>query len=394
MSTFMNLFEELNHLYESDEVLADEAEIVAPEEDAAPAQRVLACASCGALVIKDEADVVIDEESDLANVEEKCAACEKTEGFEVLGEFIPFAADAAEEADAEEEIIDEEEAEEDADEALDEGVFDGLFGRKRDNRPDRSLPIKGYDDYATEPMRTPDGVEVSDDDYAPGTLPMKGYYDYENGDVLVEGVLIEGKIADLLKKAATRVGADAATVLRCFGELSGNDAAYDLTSYIENKAVLKALQSGNEKVFNTMTQDDIDDLVRDIAEYERDAAHRKDSKGKEFFVLVSKTEWDDGKPTYDAEAYAETEAALQKYRKAHLSHEADENIQIVSAKEAKKLTGEDVTRYTDKFVDENGEKADLDEGLFGIKTKKEKEAEAARKAEEERKRKEEEEARK
>lgn len=314
MSTFMNLFEELNKLYEDDEkkVLAealhedDDSEIIDDEEveveaeDAAeaeaaeepvedePRQLVLECAACGALSVCDEADAQLDEETDLVNVEAACEQCEKAEGYKILGVLAPYADD----------------------EQIEEAVE--------------------------------------------------------------KEILTEGKFIDALKKAATRIGADAATVVRCFGELSSSEAAYDLTSYIENKAVLKALQSGNKTVLNTMTQDDIEELAKDIAEYERDSAHRKATKDTDFLVLVRRNVWEDGKDTYDAEAYATSEAALEKYRKEHLPYEKDEDIQIVSAKEAKKLTGTDITRSTEKYIE------DVEEGLFGFGKKKREEEERKR----------------
>lgn len=317
MSTFMNLFEELNKLYEDEEKKAltealhedDDSEIVVDEEEVEetevaeeaedveepveeePRQLVLECASCGALSVCDEADAQIDEETDLVNVEAACEQCEKAEGYKILGVLAP---------------------------------------------------------YADEPIE----------------------------EAVEKEILTEGKFIDALKKAATRIGADAAAIVRCFGELSGSEAAYDLTSYIENKAVLKALQSGNKTVFNTMTQDDIEELAQDIAAYERDSAHRKATKDTDFLVLVRRNVWDDGKETYDAEAYATSEAALEKYRKEHLRYESDEDIQIVSAKEAKKLTGEDITRSADKFIDE------IEEGLFDF-GKKKREAERKRQEEEE-----------
>lgn len=84
--------------------------------------------------------------------------------------------------------------------------------------------------------------------------------------------LTEGKIADSLKKLATRLGADAATTIRALTELiPGDGAIYDAAVHLENKAVLKALQSGNETVLNTLTKDDIEELKQDIENYNKAA---------------------------------------------------------------------------------------------------------------------------
>ena len=97
---------------------------------------------------------------------------------------------------------------------------------------------------------------------------------FEELDKLYESVpteepLTEGKIIDGLKKVGTRLKADVSTLVRCFAELSGVDALEDLATYVENKAVLKALQSGNETVLNTLTVEDIEELKQDIEDYER-----------------------------------------------------------------------------------------------------------------------------
>lgn len=111
-------------------------------------------------------------------------------------------------------------------------------------------------------------------------------------DTLDESVLTEGKIIDNIKKVATRVGADAATIIRCFTELGemaaniGNKGEYkntklnDLMTYVEDKAVLKALLSGNEAVMNGLTKEDIEELENDIAEYEAEQKAKKEKSSE------------------------------------------------------------------------------------------------------------------
>lgn len=205
---FTSVLEELNKLYEADE--AEEEEVVEVEDDddvsteepataEVPTQLVLECSKCGALVIKDEADVTIDEATDLANIDEACAFCDESEGYKVLGTFAPYNTESPEAED--------------------------------------------------------DGAEL-----------------------IEESLLTEGKFKDSLKKIATRLGADAATCVRGTAELISdlikNDALYDAAEYIENKAVLKALESGNDKVLNTCTKEDIEELKQDIEDYKKSKAQK------------------------------------------------------------------------------------------------------------------------
>lgn len=220
MNNFSGIFEELSRLYEEDEVLVtEEPEVVeepAVEEPAAeatgPKQLIIECTKCGSLFVKAEDEVVIDEATDLANVEEACGVCEETEGYKVLGELLPY---ATEEATEDEEIPMDEEAAEDDD-----------------------MPVE-------------------------------------------ESLLTEGKLLDNVKKVATRVGADAATIVRCFTELgemianTGNKGEYkttklnDFMEYVENKAAFKALMNGNESVMNGTTKEDLEELAQDIEEYKK-----------------------------------------------------------------------------------------------------------------------------
>jgi hypothetical protein len=93
----------------------DPAEEVAPEEEPAAQRLILECSNCGALMIKDEADVVVDAESDLANVEEACQYCEEAAGYVITGVVAPYEA-----AEAEIEIEDDAEVEPEAEEAIEE----------------------------------------------------------------------------------------------------------------------------------------------------------------------------------------------------------------------------------------------------------------------------------
>lgn len=51
---------------------------------------ILECECCHSRIYKDEADVVIDEESGLANVDEQCPVCNNELGYTVIGKIEPF----------------------------------------------------------------------------------------------------------------------------------------------------------------------------------------------------------------------------------------------------------------------------------------------------------------
>ena len=250
MNNFVSVFEELSKLYEADEleqeIAAEEPEVAeeAPAEEVAaeetPKQLVLECAKCGALVVKAEEEVVIDEATDLANVEDECATCEEAAGYKVLGELLPYATE----------------------EAVEESIEDP------ESKPEADLPAEGDQDGNTPDVNKQPEPEVT--------------------EALLESALTEGKLLDNVKKVATRVGADAATIVRCFTELgemianTGNKGEYkttklnDFMEYVENKAAFKALMNGNESVLNGTTKEDLEELAQDIEDYKKAKAGKKD----------------------------------------------------------------------------------------------------------------------
>lgn len=90
--------EEIEIVDDETEEVADEAPEEEPEEEVEePAaeeeearQLILECDNCGALVIRAEADVKVDEETDLANVGDVCEFCEESVGSKIVGVVAPY----------------------------------------------------------------------------------------------------------------------------------------------------------------------------------------------------------------------------------------------------------------------------------------------------------------
>lgn len=115
---FISTFEELNKLYEDvqpveepqaeeelveaaedeeieiveDEAPVEEAPVEEPIVEEEPKQVICECSKCGALVIKEEAEVKAGEETDLVNVEDECEYCEEAEGYKIIGVVAPYEA--------------------------------------------------------------------------------------------------------------------------------------------------------------------------------------------------------------------------------------------------------------------------------------------------------------
>lgn len=98
-----------------DEEVEEVEEAPVEEEPAEEVRLVLECANCGAIMIKAEADVNVDEETGLANADEACQYCEAADGHKIIGAVAPYggadveepAEEVAEEPEAEEVVEDE-----------------------------------------------------------------------------------------------------------------------------------------------------------------------------------------------------------------------------------------------------------------------------------------------
>ena len=101
-------------------------------EDSYIGKVILDCCVCHSKLYKDKEDVIIDEDGDLANVDEECPFCYCVDGFKIVGEVKPFDKDDSDEDDEEEdedkgnkdevEVEETEEEEEKVEESLTEEV--------------------------------------------------------------------------------------------------------------------------------------------------------------------------------------------------------------------------------------------------------------------------------
>lgn len=113
-----------------EEIIDVEADEVEDLQDNYIGKVILECDSCHTRIYKDIADVIIDEDSGLANVEEECPVCGNAFGWNVLGKIEKFDADEFKEEehedDEEHDDADTEEVEEISDEEISEALKEAL----------------------------------------------------------------------------------------------------------------------------------------------------------------------------------------------------------------------------------------------------------------------------
>lgn len=105
------------------DVIDPDAENEEELEDSYIGKVILDCSVCHTDIYKDKEDVIIDEETQLANVGEECPYCFSIDGFKVIGEVKPFVETEFEtEDDVEVEVDGEEVEEEDEEEEKNESL--------------------------------------------------------------------------------------------------------------------------------------------------------------------------------------------------------------------------------------------------------------------------------
>lgn len=73
------------------DIIDDEASTKEDLEDSYVGKVIIDCCVCHSLIYKNADEVVVDEESDLANTDEECPYCHSTgDGYKVVGEVAPF----------------------------------------------------------------------------------------------------------------------------------------------------------------------------------------------------------------------------------------------------------------------------------------------------------------
>ena len=110
-------------------IIDPEAESEEDIQDSYMGKAILECEVCHSLIYKGKDEIKIDDESQLANIDEECPYCFSTNGYKIVGQVEPFKEESEEddidvEVDGEDVDIKSEENDEDLSESLKEGFND------------------------------------------------------------------------------------------------------------------------------------------------------------------------------------------------------------------------------------------------------------------------------
>lgn len=97
-------FEDNDDLVDEITVYDAEAEDTEDLEDSYVGKVIVDCNVCHSKIYKDKSDVVIDEETQNANIDEECPYCYSTDGFKVIGEVAPMTTETEEKVKVEESL--------------------------------------------------------------------------------------------------------------------------------------------------------------------------------------------------------------------------------------------------------------------------------------------------
>lgn len=114
------------------DIIDPNAQSVDDLEDSYVGKVILDCDVCHSKIYKDPSEVVIDDESSLANIDEECPYCYSTDGYKIIGEVASYdGASLEDEDDVDEEDEDDEDEhdEDDADEDDEDSINEGILGK-------------------------------------------------------------------------------------------------------------------------------------------------------------------------------------------------------------------------------------------------------------------------
>lgn len=109
-------------------IIDPEAESEEDIQDSYMGKAILECEVCHSLIYKNKDEIKIDDESQLANIDEECPYCFSTNGYKIVGQVEPFEEESEEDAvdvevDGEDMNIESEEDEDEVNESLKEGLY-------------------------------------------------------------------------------------------------------------------------------------------------------------------------------------------------------------------------------------------------------------------------------
>jgi len=107
------------------DIIDPEAETEEEIKDSYVGDVILDCCVCHSKLYKHPDEVIIDEEANLANIDEECPFCYSTDGYEIIGMVAPY---EEKNEDEEIEIEDSEEIEDSSEEEIEEGLGGTLLG--------------------------------------------------------------------------------------------------------------------------------------------------------------------------------------------------------------------------------------------------------------------------
>lgn len=117
------------------DIIDPNAQSIDDLEDSYIGKVILDCNVCHSKIYKDLSEVVIDDESSLANIDEECPYCYSTDGYKIIGEVASYDGasledDADEDDEDDEDEHDEDDADEDdADEDDEDSINEGILGK-------------------------------------------------------------------------------------------------------------------------------------------------------------------------------------------------------------------------------------------------------------------------
>ena len=200
---------------------------------------ILECEVCHSPIFKNVEDVVIDEDSDLANVEDECPICHSNDGFTIIGQVAPYQEEPELDVEIEDKEASDIEPEEEIEDFDDDIVDESLKTVKKFNKLVESNNVN----YVESAMEL---IDRLNDDQLAEFARNYGYTSYEDPN-------IDARYSDF-EKYANDLFDGGKSGYNLYRDISNYYSANNLTESLTEASGAAALLDGGDDFGGTSTR--------------------------------------------------------------------------------------------------------------------------------------------
>lgn len=242
-------FETDDDLFDEITVFDADADDTEDLEDSYVGKVIVDCNVCHSKIYKDKSDVVIDEETQNANIDEECPYCYSTDGFKVIGEVAPMTTETEEKVEVEDDL--------DESKSINEGTFSRVANKIRratlDEHDPNNRKLYNFIDKFKKEFGIKSEIHNTGYSYLPdGDTEVRNYRMYLECDPeITKQFFIDGKAYKGLKpEYANRFTMNGASNYKANYEMSNGEIQVEIgpnTIYFDLNVVMDSVKAKRDR---------------------------------------------------------------------------------------------------------------------------------------------------